>query len=235
MKKMTLIAEGIAKGFPGKDLWKPSSFTLTGGAMMAITGVSGSGKTTLLNCIGQLEDFDAGAVTFAAGEHADRRRAKASVRKTQQRELFRSTLGFLFQNYGLVENWNVRRNVEIAANVNPAITRADKQARIAEALARVGMAGTEKTKVYTLSGGEQQRVALARLMLKAPAVILADEPTSALDAGNADLVMQILREQADAGALVLISTHSEAVARLCEHRIVMTPGQEITLDDAASA
>lgn len=99
------------------------------------------------------------------------------------------------------------------------ISRSGGARAIAEVFDRVGMPGAEKEKIYTLSGGEQQRVAMARLILKAPSLILADEPTSALDHANADLVMEILAEQASDGALVLISTHSDHIAALCSHRI----------------
>ncbi|AZR02640.1 ATP-binding cassette domain-containing protein [Trueperella pyogenes] len=92
---------------------------------------------------------------------------------------------------------------------------------MAQALDSVGLKGQESTKVFTLSGGEQQRVALARLMLKKPSIILADEPTSALDEDNSALVMDILRRQAQLGALVLISTHSGKIVSQCDQELAI--------------
>lgn len=206
-----LVVKGMTKKFGSKTLWSDLSLTVPSGTMTAVTGASGSGKTTLLNCIGLLEEFDTGSVTFGRWSFQPGTRLQA-------RTCFRDVLGFLFQNYGLVESWNVKKNLMIPLrNRRGAIP--DKAGAIDEALARVGLRGAEKTKIYTLSGGEQQRVALARLILKNPSIILADEPTSALDHANADLVMAVLAEQAADGALVLISTHSDHIAARCTGNI----------------
>lgn len=207
-----LEASGLGKSYPGKVLWENWSFKIPSGSITAITGPSGSGKTTLLNCLGLLENFDTGAVAFP-GLTGKKPSSK------QRRKLFRDVLGYLFQNYGLVENWTVEQNLLLAANINSNIGRAQRAAAISGALAQVGLAGYEKKKVFTLSGGEQQRVALCRLLIKQPRVILADEPTSALDEENAALVMCILRQFANQGALVLISTHSRDIVATCDYEL----------------
>ncbi|MBU4336591.1 MAG: ATP-binding cassette domain-containing protein [Actinobacteria bacterium] len=204
----------MTKKFGRKTLWSGLSFTVPSGAMTAVTGPSGSGKTTLLNCVGLLESFEAGSVSFGPWSFT-------AGSKLSSRPCFRDVLGFLFQNYGLVESWNVRKNLMLPLRNQPGRRRRGSAEAITNALARVDMRGAEKEKIYTLSGGEQQRVAMARLILKAPSVILADEPTSALDHANADLVMDILAEQAVHGALVLISTHSDHIVRQCTHTIAM--------------
>ena len=181
------------------------------GGMTVVTGPSGSGKTTLLNCIGLLEEFDRGTISF--GEWSFTAGSRLSSRRC-----LRDVLGFLFQNYGLVESWDVRKNLMLPLKNKPG-TRNGSARAIEAALDRVDLRGAEKEKIYTLSGGEQQRIALARLILKSPSLILADEPTSALDHVNADLVMDILAEQAAHGALVLISTHSDHIAQLCDRTI----------------
>lgn len=206
-----LVVSDMTKTFGRRTLWSGLSFTVPSGAMTAVTGPSGSGKTTLLNCVGLLESFDAGRVTFGDWSFA-------AGSRFASRPCFRDVLGFLFQNYGLVESWNVRKNLMLALRNKPG-ARSGAAGAIGDALARVGMSGTQKAKIYTLSGGEQQRVAMARLILKAPSLILADEPTSALDHANADLVMDILAEQAAQGALVLISTHSDHIVRRCAHAV----------------
>ena len=206
-----LSVSGISKSFGRKTLWDDLSFEAPSASMTAVTGPSGSGKTTLLNCIGLLEAIDAGPISYGPWTFG-------TGTRRSPRLCLRDVLGFLFQNYGLVDSWNVRQNLAIPLRLR---SRSRKQAdqAAADALDRVGMGGAQKEKIYTLSGGEQQRVALARLILKEPSLILADEPTSALDQANADLVMDILTEQADGGALVLIATHSPDIVRRCAHTI----------------
>lgn len=211
----TLAARNIGKSFLTKTLWEKWSFELTSRSMVAVTGPSGAGKTTLLNCIGQLESLDHGEIAY--GDLLYNAKSKRSSRR-----LFKEELGFLFQNYGLVENWNVIKNLEITTRINPNIkSRTDAKREILQVLERFGLKGLEHTKIYTLSGGEQQRVALARLILKSPAIVLADEPTSALDKANEQLVMEVLRSMANSGALVLISTHNERIAALCDRNLAI--------------
>lgn len=206
-----LAVTGLSKAFHRKVLWSDLSFTVPSGSMTAVRGASGSGKTTLLNCIGLLEEVDSGSIAFGPWSFG-------AGSRTSSRRCFRDVLGFLFQNYGLVETWDVRKNLALPLRTSSR-PRGGGRMAMAEALDRVGMQGAEREKVYTLSGGEQQRVALARLMLKAPSLILADEPTSALDQANADLVMEILAEQAADGALVMISTHSDDIAGRCQRSV----------------
>ncbi|KGM14129.1 hypothetical protein N869_03955 [Cellulomonas bogoriensis 69B4 = DSM 16987] len=203
----------MAKRFANKTLWSDLSFEIPSAAMTVVRGPSGSGKTTLLNCVGLLEPFDRGTVAFGGWSFT-------AGSRSASRRCFRDVLGFLFQNYGLVESWNVRRNLQVPLRIRPGSRNGGRHA-MAEALERVGMRGSEKEMIYTLSGGEQQRIALARLMLKSPSVVLADEPTSALDKANADLVMSILAEEARHGALVLISTHSDEIAARCDHALTL--------------
>lgn len=207
-----LEAKNLRKAYPGKVLWDDWSFNIPAASITAITGPSGSGKTTLLNCLGQLEKLDRGEIFFP-GLTGKKQSSKI------KRQLFRDELGFLFQNYGLVENWSVEQNLRIATNISKRITRSKRASVIARILRQMGLEGYQKKKIFTLSGGEQQRVALCRLIIKQPSVILADEPTSALDEENAELVMRILKQQAAAGALVLISTHSSSIVAQCDYEL----------------
>lgn len=209
----TLVVSDLTKRFGRRTLWSELSFTVPGGSMTAVRGPSGAGKTTLLNCIGRLEPFDGGTITFGRTSFGERRGGSS-------RRYFRDVVGFLFQSYGLVESWDVRQNLLVPLRAARR-GRRDTRAAMAEVLARVGLDGVEKEKIYTLSGGEQQRVALARLILKAPSLVLADEPTSALDQDNGELVMSILAEQARGGALVLVSTHSDQVADWCDRTVTL--------------
>ena len=208
-----LEAKGVGKCFGERRLFWDWDFRVPAGQVTAVSGLSGAGKTTLLNCVGGLEEFSAGRVVFPGlGQKY------SGSTKTHRRLLFRDVFGFLFQNFALVENWTVRQNLVLTLK-STRVARSEWSGMIAAVLERVGLAGRGQARVYTLSGGEQQRIALARLILKNPKVILADEPTSALDGGNAELVMRVLREFADKGALVMISTHSDFIVSQCDYQL----------------
>lgn len=182
--------------------------------MVAITGASGSGKSTVLNIIGLLEAPDRGEIRIL-GNKAPAPRTRAANR------YLRHHLGYLFQNFALIDNASVKENLEIALTYSA--QRMSKKQRIANALAHVGLSGAADRKIYSLSGGEQQRVAVARLLLKPCDIVLADEPTGSLDAENRDLVLRLLRDMNEAGRTVIIATHDEAVVSACS-RVVSLDG-----------
>ncbi|MFF0290037.1 ABC transporter ATP-binding protein [Streptomyces sp. NPDC005262] len=198
----------LSKKFGTRTLWSDVTTTVNRGEMVAIVGPSGSGKSTLLNCIGLLDKPDGGEI---------RHEGKDITRfgRGETRRFRRDVLGYLFQNYALIENATVAVNLEVAVKPRRAL-RGATGASISEALDRVGLAGREEEKIHHLSGGEQQRVALARLMVKQPALVLADEPTGALDHANATAVIDILREMSDAGCAVVIATHDDRVRDRCD-------------------
>lgn len=121
----------------------------------------------------------------------------------------------MFQNYALIENATVSENLKVA--VRPRRSPRDQTGTtMAEALDRVGLGGRGNGTIHHLSGGEQQRVALARLMVKRPALVLADEPTGALDDANTSMVVDVLRAMSEAGCAVVIATHSASVRERCD-------------------
>jgi putative ABC transport system ATP-binding protein len=192
----------LAKSFGARVLWEDLDLTVEPGRMLALVGSSGSGKTTLLNCMGLLEPPSSGQILF---------RGTDLVRQGpgRRRRFRRDHLGYLFQNYALIDNATVRANLDVARRRG---TRPDH----ACALERVGLAGRERERVHHLSGGEQQRVALARLMVKRPSLVLADEPTGALDHTNGAMVVDTLRQMSDQGCAVVIATHDPAVRDSCD-------------------
>ncbi|MER5934972.1 ATP-binding cassette domain-containing protein [Streptomyces sp. NPDC002054] len=198
----------LSKKFGTRTLWSDVTTTVNRGEMLALVGPSGSGKSTLLNCIGLLDKPSAGEI-----RHEGNDITRFGRRET--RRFRRDVLGYLFQNYALIENATVAANLEVAVKPQR-ILRGRTNVTIAEALDRVGLAGREEEKIHHLSGGEQQRVALARLMVKQPALVLADEPTGALDHANATAVIDILREMSDAGCAVVIATHDDRVRDRCD-------------------
>ena len=205
-----LKVASLSKSFGAARVLVDLDFECVAGSLTAITGPSGCGKSTLLNIVGLLEDASSGAVTFEGVRISDlSSRSAARFRRTH--------LGYLFQNYALIENATVRENLAV---VLPAgrFHRPVRE-RMEAALSQVGLAAHLSIPVSALSGGEQQRVALARLLLKQPRLVLADEPTGALDSANAEQVMRLLRELAASGATVLVATHSSLVVAQCDREL----------------
>ncbi|MHA7619191.1 ABC transporter ATP-binding protein [Cellulosimicrobium cellulans] len=199
---------GAAKFYGARTVWTGLTLSVEAGTMAGLVGSSGSGKTTLLNCVGLLDRLDAGTL-FVDGRDV-------TALSPHGRRLFRrDELGYLFQNYALIDNATVAANLDVAF-VSRGVRRADRARRREEVLERVGLGGYERAAVYELSGGEQQRVAVARLLLKRPRVVLADEPTGALDEGNADAIVGLLRELADEGRAVVVATHNPRVEQACD-------------------
>ena len=146
--------------------------------------------------IGLIEPIDAGTLRINGIEYTTNK---------QKLEYFRSVVGFIFQNFALIESKTVEQNLEL-------IRRGSRtNYTIEEVLERVGLESKLNSKVYTLSGGEQQRVALARLFLKKCDIILADEPTGSLDAKNAQIIMDILLSLNAEGKTVIIVTHEQKI------------------------
>ncbi|WP_199199171.1 ABC transporter ATP-binding protein [Amycolatopsis sp. CA-128772] len=184
------------------------------GEFVALTGASGAGKSTVLNLFGLLDAPGSGAVRVLG-------RAAPGPHTRAANRLRRSHLGYLFQNFALIDSESVAHNLGIA------LTYADrgvpKRERIADALERVGLPGAEHRKIHSLSGGEQQRIAVARLLLKPCDIVLADEPTGSLDTENRDIVLALLRELNKAGKTIIVATHDDAVARNCS-RVIEVAG-----------
>lgn len=197
-----MIVKNLTKSFGPRTLWEDLDLSVEPGRMLALVGASGSGKTTLLNCMGLLERPSGGHIFFEGTD-------VTGLGPGGQRRFRRDHLGYLFQNYALIENATVKANLDVARRRG---TRPDH----AHALEQVGLAGREREKVHHLSGGEQQRVALARLLVKQPSLVLADEPTGALDGDNGAMVVDVLRQMSREGCAVVIATHNDDVRDACD-------------------
>lgn len=208
MSEMVCSARGVAKKFGSRQVLGGLDLDVEIGEVVAFKGASGSGKSTLLNILGLLEAPDGGSVELF-GDAAPR---IGSARATKLR---RHRIGYLFQNFALIDNETVDANLKVAQTYAGG-SRSDRLRARADVLERVGLGGAQRRMVLELSGGEQQRVALARLLLKPRELVLADEPTGSLDPRNRDAVLGLLRQAADAGAAVIIVTHDDVVSAACD-------------------
>jgi putative ABC transport system ATP-binding protein len=201
--------EGMNKSFQRKTLFKDFNLEVGSGEFIGIMGKSGQGKTTLLNMMGTLEKPDSGMIEIM-GHRLDN--------KKTQRFLLRNHIGYIFQNYALIDNATVNENLEIALK-HKKMTKQQKREAMTNALMEVGLKDYEKEKIHTLSGGEQQRVALARLLLKDPDIILADEPTGSLDVENRDMIVSLFQQLHKRGKTIIMVTHDEDLSQVFSRKI----------------
>lgn len=188
--------DNIRKSYGELNLFNNFSYKISRGEFVVFSGKSGSGKTTLLNMIGGIEAVDEGRILVNGID---------ICKKKNQLNYYRYGVGFLFQNFALVENKTVTENLKIVRNK----CRTNEKEDVI--LDKVGLLDKKYSKVYTLSGGEQQRVALARLMYKKCDIILADEPTGSLDTENKEKVLSILEDLNKNGKTIIIVTHDEGI------------------------
>lgn len=186
----------LCKSFDDKCLFNNFNLSVDDGEFVVFKGESGCGKTTLLHMIGGLEKPDSGTILFNGNNINDRKYVQ---------EYLKNEVGFLFQNFALIERKNVYDNLNIVKK------QIRSQYSLDEVLEYVGLSEKKYTEVYKLSGGEQQRIALARLMLKKCSIILADEPTGSLDSKNAERVIEILSDFNKNGKTIIMVTHSDIV------------------------
>ena len=195
----------LKKVFDDKTIFDHFQLEIPTGQFVILSGKSGAGKTTLLNMIGGLETITDGEIIV--DEYTISKKAKIP------RSFFQTKIGFVFQNYGLVDNKTVKQNLNM---VHPKYRTVIS---IEQALQNVGMEKEIDQYVYKLSGGEQQRIALARLMLKKCDVILADEPTGSLDWDNAVKVIEIIKQLNQSGKTIIMVTHDKRLLE-CAERVV---------------
>lgn len=201
--------DNISKSFGNHEIFKNFSLEIKKGDFVCISGDSGKGKTTLLNILGMLDTPDTGNVVIN-----DKTNPKFNSKLG--RKILRDEIFYIFQNYGLVEDKTVKYNLEIAAS----ISGKNKEEDYINALEKVGLdSNFLKKKIFTLSGGEQQRCAMARIYLKKFNIVLADEPTGSLDSNNREKVMEILKNINNDGKTIIVVTHDPEVVK-CAKTIV---------------
>ena len=190
---MTIDLLNVSKSFGSKKIFTDLNLKFESGKSYALIGGSGSGKSTLLNIIGRLEKIDSGNVLVD----------KQDIWKIKERTFFKNTVGYVFQNYSLIENKTVYDNLKLITKDKKTIT---------DVLEKVGLSSDYlHQKIYELSGGQAQRVAIARMLMKPRKIILADEPTGALDGEIGKEIIRLLLNEKDEDKYVIIATHDPAV------------------------
>ncbi|MDO4166410.1 MAG: ABC transporter ATP-binding protein [Eubacteriales bacterium] len=194
---------------PYKKVLDKVSFEIQNQEMVAVMGKSGAGKSTLLSLLGCLEKLDGGTYWYDDVE-------VSKLRKREMHQFRKQHISYIFQNFELIPQYTVYENVEV-----PLLARdiTNRKKIIHKALEEVGILEHRRKKINKLSGGEQQRCAIARALVADTDIILADEPTGALDEKTADEIMDILTGLNQKGKSVIIVTHDKDIANKC-HRII---------------
>jgi putative ABC transport system ATP-binding protein len=216
MASQVVVARGLSKRFGSVQAVREADLEVGEGELVLLLGRSGAGKSTLLSLIGGLDRPDAGTVTVAGQE-------VPALRGADLDRFLQKTVGWVFQTSGLLPLLTAAENVSLALRLvgepeGPAMKAA------LTALDSVGLAARAEHRGNELSGGEQQRVAVARALIKAPHLLLADEPTAQLDTETARSIMALLREAADSGTAILFATHDESATEVADRVIRMEDG-----------
>lgn len=187
-------------------LFHLDDFSANTGELITILGKSGAGKSTLLNILGLNQEFTSGEFHIFG-------KSVNKLTNKEKMEIKRKEISFLFQDFGLIEYETIDFNLDIGLRFKKMSMKERKTAKI-EILKKVGLEKRLKTPVYLLSGGEKQRIALARTFLKNGRIILADEPTGSLDDSNKKIIFIILQELVAEKRLVIVVTHDTELATL---------------------
>ena len=213
--EVQISLKNVNKSFGAHHVLKDINLNINEGDFICIFGKSGGGKTTLLNIIGTLESYDSGDMSSFAKLNP--------IKKKKDCELLRrNNIAYLFQNFALVEKMTVEENMKLAVKYNKA---KNKKELIQTALDKMGVGDKLKSKVYELSGGEQQRVAIARNMVKPFDIMLADEPTGSLDDENKSIVIDTLLALNKEGKTIVVVSHDKDFKKIVSKSYFIADGK----------
>ncbi|MEN1976651.1 MULTISPECIES: ATP-binding cassette domain-containing protein [unclassified Cellulomonas] len=212
---MTVVElDGVTKSYPGREpvpVLRDVGLSVRAGERLAVVGRSGAGKSTLLNLLGLLDVPTSGRYRLLGSD-------TSRLRRGDRDRLRSGTIGFVFQEHHVLGHRTVGENVDLALAAS-GVPHRDRPTLVDAALRRVGLGAHVQARSGLLSGGEKQRLAVARAVVTRPRLLLADEPTGNLDDENAADVLRLFREQADDGVAVVVITHSARVAAWA-HRVL---------------
>jgi putative ABC transport system ATP-binding protein len=227
--EVLLVAEHVRKIYRtgAGEVWalRDVDLSVRAGEFVAVMGPSGSGKTTLLNCLSGLDDIDDGRVLLDGRSLHE----MSDAERTRDRA---SSMGFVFQSFNLIPVLSAVENVEVPLLL-AGVHRREARRRASETLDRVGLGHRTDHRPNELSGGEQQRVTIARALAGRPRIVWADEPTGALDSESAGEVMGLMGALHREGLTLMLVTHDPTVGALAQRMIRMRDGAIVT-DGAAS-
>lgn len=204
---MLIKADNISLKIGEQVIFSNINFDIEKPQMVAITGASGSGKTSLLNCCGLIKELSSGNL-FINGEDC------TNLSEKEKLSFWKNSAAFIYQDYGIIDEENIIYNITFSNS------RFDKN-RLEECLQKVGLIDKIDSKALVLSGGEKQRLGIARALYKKASIIFADEPTASLDEDNKNIIFNLFQECVRMGALVLLATHDEKLSKVCDKIISM--------------
>ena len=208
----------VTKHYAGRPILRDVSLELAEGERVALLGPSGCGKTTLLNCIGGIDLADSGQIVFQNTDLATLNSDALSLVR-------RHRVGTVFQFFHLLPTLTAEENIELPLQLT-GMAKTERLVRVKALMERVGVSHRAGALPAQMSGGEMQRIAIARAVVHRPALILADEPTGNLDSATGTQVLDLLREiTEEEGASLLMVTHSEEAARSCHRVLRMLDGR----------
>ncbi|MEE0452196.1 ABC transporter ATP-binding protein [Peptacetobacter sp.] len=196
----------LNKKYGNRTVFKDFSIEFKEGEFVSIYGESGSGKSTLLNIIGLLEKFDSGDLIING-------RKNIGIDSKEAILMRRNEISYLFQSYALIDEMTVYDNLKLSLEYRK-YSKSEKDEKIREVLKYVGLSDKIKRFVYELSGGEQQRVAMARVLLHDTNIILADEPTGSLDEKNKQVILELLKKENEKGKTIIVATHDKDIKEI---------------------
>jgi len=202
---MVIQTKDIGIEISGKTIFSNISLEINPNEMIAITGPSGSGKTTLLNCLGLVQSVNSGDILIE-NQNASKWKEK------EKTSFWKEKAAFIYQDYGIIEDESVSYNVTLNK-------RQAKSKVVDEILHKVGLGGRGQDMAAVLSGGEKQRLGVARAICKKATIIFADEPTASLDKANREMIINLLKTCSQDGASVIIATHDERLVNVCDRSI----------------
>jgi putative ABC transport system ATP-binding protein len=224
-EQAVLVGAGLRKSFGVNPALNGADLTLRGREIVAVMGPSGSGKSTLLHCLAGILRPDAGQVTYRGQDLAE-------LSDRERSALRRRSFGFVFQFAQLVPELTCLQNVALPLRLGQ-LGRGRAEAVAQEWLDRLDVADVAGKRPGETSGGQAQRVAVARALVTGPAVVFADEPTGALDSLNGERVMQLLVDACrQAAASVLLVTHEPRVAAYADREVIVRDGRSRSLEPA---
>lgn len=215
---MIVNVKHLKKKFKSNIVFDNLNFSVKKGSFTCIYGESGSGKTTLLNSIGLIEEIDKGELFLFEKE-------APSINSKEALLLRRNRISYLFQNFGLIDNETIDYNLNVSLLYNSmynSLSKKDKELYKKDVLKQVKLDVDLRTKIFQLSGGEKQRVAFSKILLKSSELILADEPTGSLDEKNKNDILDLLKNEQKKGKTIIIVTHDNDIINMSDNKLYLS-------------